>query len=51
MRINPARYIFNIIFLQLLDKVSEQTGTQEQEGILYAHASIWAVKVPQRHFL
>ena len=23
----------------------------EQEGILYAHASIWAVEVPQRHFL
>ena len=24
---------------------------KEQEGILYAHASIWAVEVPQRHFL
>ena len=23
----------------------------EQEGILYAHASVWAVEVPQRHFL
>ena len=23
----------------------------QQEGILYAHASIWAVEVPQRHFL
>ena len=27
----------------------EQLG--EQEGILYAHASIWTVEVPQRHFL
>ena len=24
---------------------------EQQEGILYAHASIWAVEVPQRHFL
>ena len=24
---------------------------QEQEGILYAHASIGTVEVPQRHFL
>ena len=23
----------------------------DQEGILYAHVSIWAVEVPQRHFL
>ena len=23
----------------------------QQEGILYAHASIWAAEVPQRHFL
>ena len=26
-------------------------GPIEQEGILYAHASIWAVEGPQKHFL
>ena len=25
--------------------------SSQQEGILYAHASIWAVEAPQRHFL
>ena len=25
--------------------------SREQEGILSAHASIWAVEVPQMHFL
>ena len=28
-----------------------KSGHCEQEGILYAHASIWAVEVPQKHFL
>ena len=27
------------------------SGHGEQEGILYAHALIWTVEVPQRHFL
>ena len=26
-------------------------SVHKQEGILYAHASIWAVEVQQRHFL
>ena len=29
----------------------EKACSKEQEGILYAHASIRAVEVPQRHFL
>ena len=28
-----------------------EPGPRQQEGILYAHASIWAVEVPQRHFM
>ena len=28
-----------------------KTSLYQQEGILSAHASIWSVKVPQRHFL
>ena len=27
------------------------TTLEEQEGILFTHASIWAVEGPQRHFL
>ena len=41
MRINPARYIFNIIFLQLLDKVSEQTGTQDDLSTVIKSAYAW----------
>ena len=28
-----------------------QSRLAQQEGILYTHASIWAVEGPQRHFL
>ena len=34
------------------DSDSDSVSSENQhEGILYAHASIWAVEVPQRHFL
>ena len=43
-------FIYALGFLMsLLGKINN-TST-EQEGILYTHASIWAVEGPQRHFL
>ena len=32
-------------------KMNPANTCGKQEGILYAHASTWAVEVPQRHFL
>ena len=30
---------------------TQGTKIDQQEGILYAHVSIWAVEGPQKHFL
>ena len=57
------RHIFDTVKLPSLNKMVickvvayrrwslTRSGHCEQEGILYAHASIWAVEVPQKHFL
>ena len=37
--------------LRTKEILPRKSTVEEQEGILYAHASIWAVDVPQRHFL
>ena len=48
---------FGLIMFPKLDAVNlsclslNQSLLDEQEDILYPHASIWAVEVPQGHFL
>ena len=38
-------------FLVFQSSTKREIRHLQQEGILYAHVSIWSVEVPQRHFL